>query len=218
MHPQFDTDILWAFTLLWLAIVPTPGANSLMVTHVAMTRPASHVALAIAGNVCGIVLLAAGALLGWAAALETFPWLRRSVNSLGAGYLIYFGCRLLLRRRETSIAGVATAPEMPTTLNGRRTFMLGLVTALSNAQAIIFITSIFAVTGVLQANVATGLATVAIMIICNSGYLAMLGWMFQAAAVRRGYARFRRVLEGAMGTLFIVFGGRLLLREFVWRP
>ena len=44
---MLDTDILWRFFLLWLVIVPTPGANSLMVTHLSLTRPAMHVAFAL---------------------------------------------------------------------------------------------------------------------------------------------------------------------------
>ena len=31
---MLDLPTLASFTLLWLAIVPTPGANALMVTHV----------------------------------------------------------------------------------------------------------------------------------------------------------------------------------------
>ena len=40
-----DPSVLTAFVILWAAIVPTPGANSLMVTHVALTRGPLHVAL-----------------------------------------------------------------------------------------------------------------------------------------------------------------------------
>ncbi len=93
--------------------------------------------------------------------------------------------------------------------------VLGLVTALSNAQAIIFITSIFAVSGVLQASIPTGLAAILIMIACNGLYLGTLAWLFQRPAVRTFYQRFRRVLEGTVGALFVVFGGRLLLRELL---
>ena len=96
-----DTTVLMNFLLLWLVIVPTPGANQLMVTHQALTRPAAHVAFAILGNVSGILLLATLAMLGWAAALETFPWLRLAVYMLGGGYLIYLGVRLLGRARIT---------------------------------------------------------------------------------------------------------------------
>jgi threonine efflux protein len=215
MTMTLDTGVLWTFALLWLAIVPTPGANSLMITHVAMTQSRTHMWFALAGNIAGIVLLATCALLGWAAVLEAFPWLRLAVNVLGAAYLIYFGLRLVQRSRQTN--AIAGAPE-PKTIEGdagaRRALTLGFVTALSNAQAIIFITSIYAVAGVLHANVATGLASIAIVALCNASYLATLGAMLQRPAPRRLYQRFRRALEGAMGALFIVFGGRLLWREW----
>ena len=45
--------------------------------------------------------------------------------------------------------------------------------------------------------------------------LAALGWLFQREKMRAGYARYRGVLEGATGTLFMLFGGRLLWRALV---
>jgi threonine/homoserine/homoserine lactone efflux protein len=67
----------------------------------------------------------------------------------------------------------------------------------------------------LHANVATGFATIAIMVCCNASYLAALGWLFQREKMRSAYARFRGVLEGTIGTLFMLFGGRLLWRALV---
>ena len=206
-----DLPVLASFTLLWLAIVPTPGANALMVTHVAMTRTGKHVALALLGNMAGIALLASLALLGWAAILEAFPWLRLAVSVFGGLYLMWFGWKLIERARTTHapITPAATPDDY------RKTILLGFVTAISNAQAILFITSIYAVTGVLNANLPTGLASVVIMITCNATYLGALGWLFRREKIRAGYARFRRVLEGTMGTLFVFFGGRLLWRALV---
>ena len=94
----------------------------------------------------------------------------------------------------------------------RRTALLGLATALSNAQAILFITSIFAVSGVLNANAATAFVTVIIMLGCNAAYLAALGWLFRREKMRVGYARYRRRLEGLTGSVFLLFGGRMLWR------
>ena len=214
MDLALDTAVLQTFTLLWLAIVPTPGANSLLVTHLAMTRPAAHVVLAIVGNMLGILVLAGGALLGWAAALEAVPPLRLIVNVLGGAYLVYFGWRLLARARwsGSAVPAAEPAPDAPNPTAGKA-IGLGFVTAISNAQAIVFITSIFALTGILGANLATGIAAVAIMIVCNASYLSALAWLFQRAAVRSFYARFRRVLEASIGSLFVAFGGRLMLRE-----
>ena len=218
-----DLQILATFTLMWMAIVPTPGPNILMVTHVAVTRTPRHVAYAIAGNMVGIALLASLALIGWAAILETFPWLRLGVSIFGGLYLMWIGTRLLRRaRRAGSAEAVPASPAAAVAAAGpaqaedyRRTALLGLVTALSNAQAILFITSIFAVAGVLNANAATGVATVLIIIACNATYLSALGWLFQREKMRAGYARFRGVLEGITGSLFILFGGRLLWRALV---
>jgi threonine efflux protein len=212
MTGAMDTTVLWAFLLLWLVIVPTPGANSLMVTHLALSRPVAHVALAILGNVAGVVLLGAAALLGWAALLDTLPWLRMAVHVLGGIYLIYFGCRLLIRAGGAAPTASELATQIAPT-EPLKAVTLGFATALSNAQAILFITSIFAVSGVLNASASTGLGVLAIIAICNLTYLGLLGWIFRSPAVRGGYQRFRRWFEGGIGGLFVVFGGRLIWRE-----
>ncbi|MCZ4314333.1 LysE family transporter [Comamonadaceae bacterium G21597-S1] len=221
-----DLPVLSAFTLLWLAIVPTPGPNALLVTHVAVTRTPAHLGYAIAGNVTGIAMLAALALIGWAAILQAFPWLRVAVHVFGGLYLMWLGARLVQRARHGEHlaavpdpgqgTGAANAPELQDTSEDyRRTALLGMATALSNAQAILFITSIFAVTGLLRANAATACAAVIIMVGCNAVYLAALGWLFRRERMRAGYARYRRVLDGTIGSLFLLFGGRLLWRALV---
>ena len=136
---------------------------------------------------------------------------------------MWVGVRLIQRARNS---GSATAVPLQSADTGEavpgngtdqtgdyhRTALLGFVTALSNAQAILFITSIFAVSGVLNANAATGLVTLAIMLGCNATYLSALGWLFQRENMRAGYARYRGVLEGLMGSVFMLFGGRMLWR------
>lgn len=93
----------------------------------------------------------------------------------------------------------------------RRSFALGFLTAVSNGQAIAFITGIYVVTGVLAANIATGLASVAIIqVVCNATYLGLIGWLFRRERVRIFYAAYRRWIEGAVGALFVGLGGRLL--------
>lgn len=213
MHHAIDFSVLTTFALLWAVVVPTPGANSLMVTHVALTRGRSHLAYAITGNMLGITLLALCALLGIAIVLDAFSWLRLAIHLLGAAYLVYFGARLIYRSRSSGQQAAAAEPSQTNGELGWRTLGFGFATALSNAQAIVFITSIFAVAGVLTSNTATGLACVGIMIVFNASYLAVLGSLFFRPTPRRIYARFRRAIEGTIGTLFIFFGVRLLFKE-----
>jgi threonine efflux protein len=214
-----DTEILWRFFILWLVTVPTPGANSLMVTHLSLTRPAIHVGFALIGHIVAVLMLAVCALLGWAALLELFPWLRTIVGVLGGVYLIY--CGWLLSRRACSVSTAPFSTHSNADTDNDRTepskaFVVGFATALSNAQAILFITSIFAVTGVLTANPPTAVSVLGIIIVCNLSYLGFLGWIFRRPTIRAGYQRFRRWIEGVVGALFVVFGVRLIIRE-VWR-
>ncbi len=215
---MFASSVDWTtvatFALLWAAIVPTPGANSLMVTHVALTHGPGHVALAIAGNMVGILLLGLAALLGMALLLEVFPWLRFAVHVLGGLYLVYFGVRLIARSRRfanqgSEAGGAAELADPP----AWRTFMLGFFTAVSNAQAVVFITSLLAVAGVLHASLATGIVCVAVMLVCNASYLAFLGWMFRRPSARGFYLHFRTAFESAFGLVFVGLGARLLWVE-----
>lgn len=214
---MIDTEVLWRFFVLWLVTVPTPGANSLMVTHLSLTRPAKHVGFALIGHIVAVMLLALCALLGWAALLELFPSLRTIVGVLGGAYLIYCGWLLSRRARSANIAPSLARDD--TDNNGTepsKAFFVGFATALSNAQAILFITSIFAVTGVLTANLPTAGSVLGIIIVCNLSYLSFLGWIFRRPTIRAGYQRFRHCIEGVVGALFVVFGLRLIIRE-VWR-
>lgn len=208
-----DPSVVVTFALLWATFVPVPGANTLMVTHVALTRGGVQLACAIAGNMLGISLLALCALLGMAAVLEAFSWLRLAIHLFGGAYLVYFGAALLWRSRRREpmpqIGSIAAAEG-----SGWRAFALGFVTALSNAQAIVFITSIFAVTGVLTSSLATGLTCMAVVIALNASYLAFLGWLLLRPTARTVYARLRRAIEATIGTLFVLFGIRVLVRQF----
>ncbi len=208
-----ELTVVTAFALLWAVIVPTPGPNSLMVTHLALTRPWSHVGVAIAANMTAIVLIALCALFGMAAVLVAFPWLKLAVHVLGGVYLIYFGVRLWLRR-DGSSTQQGNSEAYPTDRSPYLTSASrGFATGLSNAQAVVFITSIFAASGVLNASLVTGLACVGVMIVMNVSYLSFLGWIFLKPAPRRVYERFRTVIEKLIGTLFVVFGVRLIVRQ-----
>jgi threonine/homoserine/homoserine lactone efflux protein len=214
MNTLFDTAVLLSFAIHWMAIVPSPGPNQVLVLHVATSRPPVHVVWAVTGNLIGMMLLAAIALAGWAALLEAFPWLRRSVNVFGGSYLIYIGWRLFEaygKARTAKDPGDALADPASV----RRSVTDGFLTAIANVQASLFITSIYAATGVLQANLATGFAAIAIMIACNASYLGGLGWLCLRAPIRSRYMHYRKYINLAMGALFVGFGLRLLLSELL---
>jgi len=78
---------------------------------------------------------------------------------------------------------------------------------------VIFITSIFAATGVLAASLPTGLAVVATLVTMNAAYLGGLAWLLQRPLARRTYLRLRRPFEGLVGVVFLGFGIRMVVKE-----
>ncbi len=207
MDTVIDLRVLSAFTLLWLVIVPTPGANTLMITHVALSHSVRQVLVALAGNLVGIAIWALSALFGLVVLLAALPAASVAIHILGGTYLCWLGVRLLRSRGSVTPQEDGAKPA----LDDCAAFALGIGTALSNAQAVFFITSVFAVAGVVTANFATGLAAVGVLLACNAAYLAALGWLLQRPVARAFYGRYRRWLERMFGALFVIFGGRLLV-------
>lgn len=206
MDLSLEAGVLWRFALLWAVVVPTPGPNQLMVTHVALTAGPRAIGLAIAGNLAGVALWCLCALFGLAVLLSAAPAAQLAVSLAGGAYLAWIGVRLVRGPR----AGATDPQGSPPALGGRRAVALGFATALSNAQAVLFITSVFAVSGVVGASLATGFAAVAVLLALNAIYLSGLGWLMQRPAAQAFYARWRRAMERLFGLLFVAFGARLL--------
>jgi len=210
---QIDHGVLAAFTLLWLAIVPTPGPNTLLIVHLAVTSRWQDVAAALVGNLLTITFYALATLLGLALLLAAAPSLRLSLYLMGGAYLAWVGMRLArsgLARRGSTDDPVA-APTADET--AARPFLQGILTALANVQALFFLASIFAGVGILGASPATQLAAIAVIVIANGSYLSLLAWLMQREHVRALYARYRPAMEVAFGALFMLFGARLIQRE-----
>jgi threonine/homoserine/homoserine lactone efflux protein len=211
---QIDYAVLGTFTLLWLAIVPTPGPNTLLIVHLALTASWRDVAVALAGNLLAIACYALATLLGLALLLAAAPSVRLSIYVLGGAYLIWVGARLVgagLARRKFHKMDALNAP--PADAPAQTPFLQGILTALSNVQALFFLAGIFAGVGILGANPTTQLAAVGVIIAGNGGYLTLLAWLLQRERTRLLYAHYRPAMEIGFGALFAAFGVRLVLRE-----
>jgi threonine/homoserine/homoserine lactone efflux protein len=215
---HIDYAVLAGFTLLWLAIVPTPGPNSLLIVHLALTAPWRDVAIALAGNLFGVSIYALGTMFGLALLLVREPSLHLAVYMLGGAYLVWSGIRLVRaglgwRRSPTAPAGALAHGSHQAPV--RNPFLQGVLTALANVAALFFLASILAGAGILVATPATQLAALAVIVTGNGLYLSLLAWLLQRERPRAFYARNRGGMQLGFGVLFVVFGLRLLLRELL---
>jgi threonine/homoserine/homoserine lactone efflux protein len=209
---QLDLPLLASFALLWLAIVPTPGPNTLLIVHLALTAPVRDVALALLGNLLAIAFYALTALIGVTLLLAAAPSVRLGVYLAGGAYLLRAGISLAAAGRRRLATGDTADPPAPPEPPGAP-FRQGVLTALANVQALFFLTSIFITAGVLSANPPTKLAAVATILVLNGTYLAFIAWLLQRPRPRALFARYRPLMEIAFGALFVAFGVRLIARE-----
>jgi threonine efflux protein len=210
---QLDWSLLEAFALLWLAIVPTPGPNTLLILHLALTAGFRDVALALVGNLLVIACYAISTLLGISLLLAAAPSVRLGVYLLGGAYLMRAGLGLVQAGRLRLRAAVPGDELTAATGCSGAPFRQGALTALANVQALFFLTSIFVSAGILTSSPATKLAAVAIIVLLNGAYLSLLAWLLKRQGPRAVFARFRPLMEIGFGVLFMVFGARLIGHE-----
>jgi threonine/homoserine/homoserine lactone efflux protein len=129
--PDSASLLLFVATALVLLLTPGPAVLYIVARSLHQGRRAGLVS--VLGIALGGVFHIVAATLGLSALLLSSVTAFRTVQYLGAAYLIFLGLRTLLTR---SAADAASAPPPPRTL--RRVFLEGVVVNALNPKAVIF--------------------------------------------------------------------------------
>ena len=124
------------FLLACIVVVIVPGPTVTLIVANSLRHGRRAGMLNVAGTQLGLVLTVGVVLLGLASLIAAmgawFIWLRL----VGAAYLIWLGCRLLMASGEIA---VGTAPRTPRA----GFFVQGLAVALSNPKTLLFFGAFF---------------------------------------------------------------------------
>lgn len=197
---------LGSFALFWLAQVATPGPNFVRISHTALTTSRSAAFATACGTAIGNSIWCAVASVG-AATLVGDGLIGQLLRGCGALYLATFGARLLvgaLRRRTAVPLPPGWLPDRA----GVAAVRAGLVTALTNPQAVIFFATIFLAT--LSPDRAWVLFG-AIVVVAGVTLLwyAVVISLLSAPRPRRTYERVRPLVDAAFGCMLILTALRL---------
>lgn len=202
----------WLFVAAGILLNLTPGQDTLFIIGRALsggTRAGVAAALGIAVGSVGHTLAAA---LGLSLLLATSALAFTVVKLLGAAYLIYLGTRLLLSRpvRERTPTPAATTPGAA--VAARSAFFQGMLTNLLNPKVALFFLA-FLPQFIDTANQVRTLAFLALgATFVTTGLLWCLVLATTAGALQAFFLRnpeARRLLDRAVGALFIGLGARL---------
>ena len=198
--------MLSTFVTIWLlhaAALLTPGANVLLVSHLAASgnrRSASYAALGVA---IGAAIWSSAAVLGVSALFATFPAARLFLQVAGAVYLLYVASRLW---RSHAPAASGSSP-----LAATRAVRAGLLTNLSNPKSALFFGSVFSAALPVQPSAGVLAAMVALVVVNALCWHLLLAFLFSRKAVQAGYAAQRGLLARLAGAVVGALGVSLLV-------
>ncbi len=135
-------DTLLAFSLAAGLLTITPGLDTALVLRTAAVEGPRRAILAAAGISFGLLTWGLAASVGLAALLAASQVAYRALRLVGAGYLIFLGVKMLLRRRlpASAMNDPASPPVPPNQVNASapRWFFRGLLTNLLNPKVGVF--------------------------------------------------------------------------------
>ncbi|BBD79351.1 LysE family transporter [Aerosticca soli] len=190
----------------WLALM-SPGPDFFFVSQTALARSRRQAMAGVVGIALGVAVWAALALLGLDWLLHRYRWLQRVLMAAGGAYLLWLGLRLFEAARR-GVAGGQAAAKLPQ--DAWSSLRAGLLTNLSNPKALVYFGSVFsAFTGAgMRAAERWGLW---LLVVAETlAWFALVVRVFTSPALRRGYLRAARWIDGAAGLVFLFFALGLL--------
>ena len=196
------------FALLAGALTVTPGLDTALVLRAALTRNRREAVATAAGIVAGLFVWGTAAAAGVSALLTASDLAYDVLRYAGAAYLLWLGCRLLVRAARG--AGAEEEPGGTPPASVWRAARMGLATNLLNPKVGIFYLALlpqFVPTG--SDPLAVGLLLAAVHGLLSAIWFGLLIGL--AAVLFRWLRRpgTVRAVDGVTGAMLVGFGVRL---------
>ncbi|WP_210340382.1 LysE family translocator [Microvirga splendida] len=191
-----------------LLAIASPGPTFVVVTSHAIDGRRGAGFLVTFGVLLATATWASLAAAGLGTLITQFTWLYLALRLAGAAYLIYMGVRMLLGVVRNFPVELRQESR---SMSGWRAVRAGFLTNISNPKVIAYYASLFGVVIPSDAPGAMFVASVATALLVSAAWWSFVTLFFALPLVRKGYVRVRRQMDGIMGSLLIVLGGRLLV-------
>ena len=195
--------------LVHIIALMSPGPDFFFVSQTAVSRSRKEALMGVLGITCGVMVWAGVALLGLHLIIEKMAWLHTIIMVGGGLYLCWMGYQMLRGALKKSDAP-APEPQVELARSGR-SFLKGLLTNLANPKAIIYFGSVFSL--FVGDNGGTGerWGIFLLIVLETLTWFTVVASLFALPAMRRGYQRMAKWIDGIAGTLFAGFGIHLII-------
>lgn len=194
--------------LVHLIALMSPGPDFFFVSQTAASSSRREAMMGVVGISLGIVVWAGVALMGLHLILQKMAWLHQIIMVGGGIYLCWMGWQLLRSARAQQAPPAAEAQvALP---KAGRSFIRGFLTNLSNPKAVIYFGSVFSL--FVGDSVGAGARWGLFLLIVAETFVwfSLVAVVFALPAMRRGYQRLAKWIDGVAGVLFTGFGLHLI--------
>ena len=201
---------LLAWTALAVALVLSPGPDTILVAGHAARRGMRAGMSAVAGIMLGGVWYMALCGFGFLSLLNAIPGVFATVKIIGAVYLAWIGVQLIRGALAKQVEATARAEVGP--LKVGAPFRQGFVTTVLNPKvALFFLAALPQFVGTGPDAPMHGVLLIGIVYGLGFCWLTALAAAAERAGARVGQSPAMRWLEGALGLAFLGFAGKLAL-------
>jgi threonine efflux protein len=203
--------LLLTIALVQLIALLSPGPDFFFVSQTAISRSRRQAFFGVVGITLGVAVWATLALLGLQLLLQRLAWLERAIAIAGGLYLGWLGIKMLRGALRKSTNAATQEVAQPRLQQGDlATFRAGLLTNLSNPKVVIYFGSVFS--AFLGDHIGAGMrwGVWALVVVETLLWFSLVAAFFALPAMRRGYLRLSRWIDGFAGAVFVLFGLHLI--------
>jgi threonine efflux protein len=202
-------NLFLTIAVVHLIALLSPGPDFFYVSQTAISRSRHEAMAGVVGITLGVAIWAALALLGLQLLLHRFLWVQRLIAIGGGLYLCWMGLKMLRGALARPADSTAAAPLQLVT-GAWRAFRNGLLTNLANPKVVIYFGSIFSAFVGDRLGAGARWALWAMVVAETLLWFSLVAGIFALPAMRRGYLRIRRWIDGCAGAVFMLFGLHLI--------
>ncbi|WP_312213819.1 threonine export protein RhtC [Pseudescherichia sp.] len=195
--------------LVHLVALMSPGPDFFFVSQTAVSRSRKEAMMGVLGITLGVMIWAGVALLGLNLILEKMAWLHTIIMVGGGLYLCWMGYQMLRGALKKEVLN-APAPQVELATGGR-SFVKGLLTNLANPKAIIYFGSVFSLFVGDSVGETARWGIFVLIALETFAWFTLVASLFALPAMRRGYQRMAKWIDGVAGALFTAFGLHLII-------
>ena len=202
----------WTFVTLAMihaVAVMSPGPTFIVQIRTSVAHGAGIAATTALGFGIGAAIWAAAALLGLAALFQVAPAFLSGLKVIGGLFLAFIG--VMMWRHSKEPASIDPGQISKTGLAWTSALRLGVLTSLANPKVVVFFGGVFV--GLVPAS-ATPLdyaVILALIIVVESSWYAILGAAFASTPARAMYGRAKTWIDRAFGGVLTAMGLRIMV-------